>query len=388
VIEGTLARATAAFRGRFGRSPTHAAQAPGRVNLIGEHTDYNGGFVLPMAIDRACVGLAAAHEGSGRGTVLAVDIGQTWEVDDSVDLTTLPRGDWRRYVGGVMRSFARANGLARLPRIDVALASDVPLGAGLSSSAALEVCLATLLEGVTGARLDPPDKARLCRRAEHEFAEVPCGIMDQFIAVAGRAGHALLIDCRDETAELVSLPAESEAVVLVIDSRVRHELAAGAYAARRASCESAAGLLGVGLLREAGRVGPAQLAALPDEEARCATHVVGEIARTLDAAAALRRNDPAAVGALMSASHASLRDDFRISCPELDLLVEAVGDVPGVFGARMTGGGFGGCVVALVAPGAAAKAGAAARSAYARAYSREPGVFIARSAAGAGPIAV
>jgi galactokinase len=238
--------------------------------------------------------------------------------------------------------------------LDVLVDSQVPLGGGLSSSAALEVATATLVEAVTGRSLGPIDKARLCQRAEHEYAGMPCGIMDQFSSALGAAGNLLLVDCRTETAELVPLD-DTTVAVLVINSNVRHELTGSEYPERRSQCERAAQALGVKALRD---VSSTELERRKDDLEpilyRRARHVVGENERTLAAAEALRGRDWPAVGKLMYASHASLRDDYEVSCPELDVLVECareVGPKGGVIGSRMTGGGFGGCTVTLVMTG-------------------------------------
>jgi galactokinase len=365
-----LERAVGAFRKRLGRAPEWAAVAPGRVNLIGEHTDYNGGFVLPIAIDRVCAAVGGRGWEMGRTRVLAVDLGEEASLDASAEpvagdgsLGTVRAGSWISYVAGVIAQYQRlggadgdgAGGLAAGEELDIAVSSSVPLGSGLSSSAALEVAVATLLEQAWMIEVRARTKALLCQRAEQEFAGVPCGIMDQFVSVMGRRGCALLIDCRSEETRAVPMPPESEAVVVVMDTGVRHALggAGGEYAKRRAACERAAGKLGVRLLRDAdeGMVERGR-AVLSDEEWRCARHVVGENRRTVEAAGALERGDLAAVGRLMNESHESLRGDYRVSCAELDTVVEAARGAEGVFGARMTGGGFGGCAVAVVRPGA------------------------------------
>jgi galactokinase len=242
--------------------------------------------------------------------------------------------------------FAERRGL---PAFDLALATSVPIGAGLSSSASLEVAVATLIENMTGAAIGPIDKARLCQRAEHEWAGVPCGIMDQLVSVLGREGHALLIDCR--TLDVTHVPMPADAAVVVADTGVRHELAAGEYAKRRAACSSAAAKLGIASLREA-TSGMADDPCLEDEERRCVRHVTTENERVLRAVEAMRAGDLPVLGRLMNDSHESLRRDYRVSCAELDALVGAARSVEGVLGARMTGGGFGGCAVVLTTIGA------------------------------------
>jgi galactokinase len=259
---------------------------------------------------------------------------------------------WGNYPRGVVAGF-QARGI-KPGGLDVLLHSTVPLGSGLSSSAALEVCTATLLEAVTGTTLDPVEKALLCQKAEHDFAGVPCGIMDQFISALGREGHLLLLDCRTRKTEIVPLQDPSVAL-LIINTNVKHELSGGEYAERRAQCEEAAMNLGVESLRDV------TVEQLENEKSkmrelvyRRARHVIGEISRTVRAAGSVRQSDWPAVGRLMHASHVALRDDYEVSCPELDAVVEiaeGIGEKGGVYGCRMTGGGFGGCCVALVKAG-------------------------------------
>jgi galactokinase len=264
--------------------------------------------------------------------------------------------------------------------------SQVPLGGGLSSSAALEVAAATLLEAVAGRALDPVEKARLCQRAEHEYAGMPCGIMDQFSSALGAAGKLLLIDCRTETAELIPLD-DPNVAVLVINTNVKHELTGSEYRERRAQCEEAARLLGVAALRD---VTTAELESnqrkLKPILFRRARHVVGENERTLRAAAALQAGDWPLVGELMYASHESLRDDYEVSCPELDSLVEitrGIGHEGGVIGSRMTGGGFGGCTVSLVRAGRERELAERIGDDYRRRTGIEATAFVTRPARGA-----
>jgi galactokinase len=352
----SLAReAEAEFARRFGRPARVVAAAPGRVNLIGEHTDYNDGFVLPMAIDRHVVLAAdrAAAGAPGPARLYSTAVGEAAAVPaGGPPEQSLP--GWARYVQGVLAGCAAA-GLAPGP-FDAVIHSDVPLGGGLSSSAALEVAVATLAEALAGRALGPADKGLLCQKAEHDFAGVPCGIMDQFSSVLGRRGALLLLDCRSRAVEWADL-ADPDVLALVVNSNVRHALVRGEYAARRRQCQEAAAALGVASLRD---VGPADLdrrrGRLGEVLYRRARHVVTENARTLAAAGALRAGDWACLGGHMYASHASLRDDYEVSCPELDLLVElaaGLGEAGGVIGSRMTGGGFGGCTVTLVRRGAA-----------------------------------
>ena len=337
------------FALRFGRAPHWLAVAPGRVNLIGEHTDYSGGYVLPLAIDRHVV-IAAAPAATDSGRVRAYSAALDASVDIRLDGSEVPgEPAWANYLRGVVSAFGE-RGLVP-PGIDAAIVSDVPLGGGLSSSAALEVAMATLLEAVTGTVLDPREKARICRQAEHEFAGVPCGLMDQLASVMGDEAGALLIDCRFEVVRVVPF-ADPDVSVLVCNTNVKHALADGAYARRRTECTEAARQLGVPSLRDAT---PAMVEAargiFDPAVRRRARHVTTENLRTLSAAAHLEAREFAEVGALMYESHRSLRDDFEVSSVELDTLVDVareIGVEGGVLGARMTGGGFGGCTVTLV----------------------------------------
>jgi len=337
------------FEKLYGRPPRWIAAAPGRVNIIGEHTDYNDGFVLPMAIEYYSV-MAADRPVDGREVIT---LRSTLEAEvATIDLTLPVRPaapKWGNYPRGVVAGFQERG--IQPGGLDVLLHSTVPLGSGLSSSAALEVCTATLLEAVTGTTLDPVDKALLCQKAEHDFAGVPCGIMDQFISALGREGHLLLLDCRTRTTELVPMNDPSVAL-LIINTNVKHELSGGEYADRRTQCEEAARNLGVESLRDVTAV---QLEAgkskMSETVYRRARYVIGEIGRTVHAAGSVRQSDWPVVGQLMYASHAALRDDYEVSCEELDVVVkiaEAIGEQGGVYGCRMTGGGFGGCCVALV----------------------------------------
>ena len=343
-LDSLVQDAEAEFTRRFGRPPRFVAAAPGRVNLIGEHTDYNDGFVLPMAIDRYVV--VAADPGPTRcpwaGRLFSMALGR--EATIPVEPPFAPGPDvWARYVQGVV-AFCPPG------PFEAVVASDLPVGGGLSSSAALEVAAATLFEAMTGTQFHPLTKALLCQKAEHDFAGVPCGIMDQCTSVMGKEGALLLLDCRYRTVRLTPL-ADPDVVALIVNSNVRHDLGDGGYAARRRQCEEAARALGVAALRD---VNPDRLEAergrLDDVHYRRARHVVTEIARTVEAAEAIGRGDWPAVGRLMHASHASLRDDYQVSCEELDLLVELAAECSGdgAIGSRMTGGGFGGCTISLV----------------------------------------
>jgi galactokinase len=331
----------------------NVARAPGRVNLIGEHTDYNDGFVLPVAIDRYTI-VTAGDRHDRQMTVEATDLGES----DSFDLDAIERtGTWADYVRGVVGLLSLSHGA------DLRIESDVPRGAGLSSSAALEVAVGRALsDDLPGTEL-----ALLAQRAENEFVGVKCGIMDQFTAANAREGHALLLDCRDLSHRHIAIP--DHVAIVVCDSRMERRLAASGYNDRRAACEEAARQLGVGALRDANLE---QVASLPAPLRKRARHVVSENERTLAAAAGLEVGDLEAVGRLMDESHVSMRDDYEIVPPELDQLAAAARAVDGCYGARLTGAGFGGSVVALVDAAAAGDVHAAAEVLRADVYTCTP----------------
>ncbi|HTV63114.1 MAG TPA: galactokinase [Verrucomicrobiae bacterium] len=373
----------AGFQKDYGRAPRWVVAAPGRVNIIGEHTDYNDGFVLPMAIEHYAVMAADLSRSPG---LISVHDGAADETAQIEIAKGVVRGNpkWSNYIRGVIAGF-QGRGI-KVPALDVFLRSTVPLGGGLSSSAALEVSTATLLEAATGEGMDPVEKALLCQKAEHEFAGVPCGIMDQFVSVMGRPNQLLLLDCRSRKTRLV--PMDDPAVaILIINSNVRHELGTGEYAKRRAQCEAAAKILGVKSLRDATADGLENAKkGMDDTIFRRARHVIGEIERTLHAAEGFRASNWVTVGQLMYASHASLRDDYEVSCPELDAIVEigdAIGVKGGVFGCRMTGGGFGGCAVALVKTDAVREIIKTIAEEYKKKTGVEASLFTSRPAAGA-----
>ena len=378
-----MAERTAALFARcFGRAPRWIVAAPGRVNLIGEHTDYNDGFVLPMAIDRYI--LIAGDTNTGRDVTLhSVTPGETASFSIRPKVEPGEPG-WSNYVRGVIAGFQERG--KKLAGFDAVIEANLPYGGGLASSAALEVAAATLLEVMTSQKLDPIEKALLCQRAEHDFAGVPCGIMDQFTSILGRENHALLLDCRSRTTTLVAM-ANPEVTVLIINTNIRHKLAEGEYAKRRAQCEEAAKVLKVAALRDATLEAlEAARGQLDPVVFRRARHVISENERTLQAARALQASDWAEAGRLMYASHASLRDDYAVSCPELDSVVEiaqGMGDGGGVVGCRMTGGGFGGCAVSLVKTDAVQRITRSLDAAYEKKTGRQATIFSSRPAAGA-----
>ena len=337
-----LSRATHEFVRRFGTAPTQVARAPGRVNLIGDHTDYSEGFVLPMAIDRE-VAAAFRPRDDSRVIVYSADVDSVAEFDIG-ELVARAQG-WPEYLRGVAWALAEAG--HRLRGWEGVVAGDVPIGAGLSSSAALELAALRAFAAVAPIAWDPVAMARLAQRAENEWVGLSCGIMDQLISATGVAGHAMLIDCRSLDTRAVPIP--PAACVVVLDTSVRRQLVDSAYNERRRQCEEAAALLGARTLRDVDEArlmrGATMLSPLTFRRAR---HVVSENARTLAASNALMRGALGEMGALMDASHLSLRDDFEVSCEALDVMVDLAQRHPACFGARMTGAGFGGCAVALV----------------------------------------
>ncbi len=344
-----VAKLYSAFEEYFGQPPTRIARAPGRVNLIGEHTDYNDGFVLPMALDRATY--VAARPRPDR--VVRV-FSTKFREEDQFDLDQVVRDErrqWVNYIRGVVKGL-QARDLP-LQGADLMIDSDLPSGSGLSSSAALEVAVGYTFQLLNNINLLGEELALVAQGAEHTFVGVKCGIMDQLVAALGEAGHALLIDCRDLSYRPIPIPAQ--ACVVVCDSGVRHRLAGSEYNQRRAGCEEAVRLLrpALGKIQALRDVRSTDLAMygnlLPPDLLRLARHVVSENERTLTAAAALAAGDLTKMGQLMVASHISLRDDYRVSIAELDILVELALAAPGCFGSRMTGGGFGGSTVSLVA---------------------------------------
>jgi galactokinase len=372
------------FRERFAAEPI-GFRAPGRVNLMGEHTDYNGGFVLPVAISFFTHALVAPRA----DRVLRIDSTHFNEtVDRPLDASQAPTGHWSDYVWGVARALGD-RGLD-VGGANILVHGEVPLGAGLSSSASLEVAVARALLALAGASLAPADIAAVGQHAENAYVGMRCGIMDQFAATCGRAGHALLLDCRSLEYETVPLEATRGAYrVVVCNSMVHHQHAGGEYNRRREQCERGVASLatlspGIASLRDA----TAELLLAASDRmdpvvARRCRHIVTENARVGALARALRAGDLARAGALMAASHRSMRDDYEISCPELDLLVSLATAQPGVFASRMTGGGFGGCTVNLVAPDAVEPFSATMRGRYAEATGREMQIHVCEAADGA-----
>jgi galactokinase len=346
--QNPVARALAEhFRERFGASP-QIFRAPGRVNLIGEHTDYNDGFVMPAAID-SYTWVAGAPRTKPSLRVYSEHFDETVELP-LAELSGAPREHWSDYIRGVA---AVLSGLGKpVGGADLLISSDVPLGAGLSSSAALEVAVASALAAMSGVEVPALQLVKACQKAEHEYAGTRCGIMDQFIATFAQAGHALMLDCR--SLEYRLLPVANDVRIVICNSMVKHALASGEYNRRRAECEAGVEMLRgylphVRALRDVSMADLEQHASdVSDVVLRRCRHVITENQRVLSAVEALQGGDLRHFGKLMYESHHSLRDDYQVSCDELDFLTELASECDGVYGARMTGGGFGGCTVNLV----------------------------------------
>jgi len=368
-VAGTAQLLIEAFETRY-HSTADLARAPGRVNLIGEHTDYNLGLVLPVAIDLDCY-VASAPNRQGLLRVYSQNLKQSreWPIEEIPGLRAT--GDWTDYVIGIARQLPLGQGR------DLLIQSKVPMGSGLSSSAALEVSTALALsrpDGVAGIEL-----AKLAQRAENEFIGLPSGIMDQFVAVFGQRGAALLIDCRSLESEPVALP--PGVAIVAVNSMVKHALGQSAYRHRVAECVAAAREIHVESLRDAR---PEQLNLIRDPVAlKRARHILSENQRVLDFVAACRRGDLPEMGRLLVASHRSLERDYEVSCAELDFLVNQAIAIEGTFGARMTGGGFGGCTVNLVDPAALENFRKTLKAAYQEKFGIEPVFYEVRASDGA-----
>lgn len=360
---------SAAFLAQFGEEPEVIAQAPGRVNLIGEHIDYSNGFVLPFAID-AVTTVAIRRRADDVVTVVSAQ-----QPNDVVSISQAEiaqkKGDgWAKYVLGVMWSLEIKSG------VDIYVDGRVPLGAGLSSSAALECSTAIALNHLFALGKNSQELALLTQRAENEYVGVPCGIMDQSVSLMAIRGHALLLDCRDLSTEQIPVDFAGAGLrLLIIDTRAHHALVDGGYAERRASCESAAKKLGVVSMRElTSSELEAKRTLLSDIEYRRARHAVSEIARVLEAVKLLQKKDFLGFGRLLNQSHLSLRDDYNVSCTELDLAVETANS-HGAIGARMVGGGFGGSAIALIRDQDAGRISQAIEQAFAKKELTAPRFF-------------
>ena len=359
------------FTRLFRQPPAVTASAPGRVNLIGEHTDYNGGFVLPTAIPQRTFA-ALSESGDDHVRAWSTSLRERSALRAYRVGHEARTGRWIDYVQGCTQAL-RLDGHT-LRGFNLVLASDVPLGSGLSSSAALEVAVMRGLRALFGLTLDDVRLAQLGQRAENDFVGAPVGVMDQMAASLADEHTALFLDTRTLQYETVALP--TSAALVVINSGVAHSHATGDYRTRRAECERAAALLGVAELRDVGVGDLGRVSALPDPLDRRARHVITENQRVLDAVAAMKAGDAEALGRLFDESHASQRDDYDVSVPDVDRLVETTRAEAGVYGARLTGGGFGGSIVALVRAGEAAGIAARAAATYARMSGRHPTVLV------------
>lgn len=381
-----IQKVKSAFQTVLGYTPTHLIQAPGRVNLIGEHTDYNDGFVLPCAINYQTV-VAAAKRGDNLVRVVSVDYGNALdEFDITQEILFQPDKMWANYIRGVVKCLL-ARGY-QFGGADISVSGDVPQGAGLSSSAALEVVIGQTFKELYDLAISQAEIALNGQQAENEFVGCNCGIMDQMISAQGKDNHAMLLDCRSLETEAVPMP--EEMAVVIINSNKKRGLVDSEYNTRRLQCEEAARSFGVKALRDVTMEQfKAKVAQLDETVAKRARHVISENERTVEAAQALRAQDIKRLGELMAQSHASMRDDFEITVTEIDTLVEIVKAVIGEQGGvRMTGGGFGGCVVALVPPALVEPVKAAVEEKYPQATGLNSSIYVCQAKAGAGLMAV
>lgn len=375
------------FQTRYKTAP-RLFRAPGRVNLIGEHTDYNDGFVFPAAID-FYTQVAAAPRSDRKIVVRSENYNEEAEFDLQ-NSNPKPRKHWSDYVFGVALMLVRAG--HAVSGGDLLIESNVPLGAGLSSSAAIEVAVASALLGISGLAVDRREIALLCQRAENEFVGARCGIMDQFISAHAKADTALLLDCR--SLEYQIFPIDSGITLVACNTMVKHDLATGAYNDRRAECEEAVKRLQkflpqVRALRDINHEELDRYSKdLPPVILKRCRHVVTENERVTNAAICLRNHDPLGFGKLMAESHRSLRDDFEVSCEELDLMVEIAGRAQGVLGSRMTGGGFGGCTINLVRAENVTQFCELISTEYKKQTGRGPEIYVSRPAGGAEEISI
>lgn len=372
------------FKDRYHSEP-RLFSAPGRVNLIGEHTDYNDGFVMPFAIDRRTwVGIATRADNLLNVHTLTLDKGAHIRLDEKMP-TRSP--EWTTYVTG-MATILREQGL-NFGGADVLIDSDIPFGAGLSSSASLEMALGLAFSDAAGEAIDVKELAFVGQKVEHDFVGVRSGILDQFASGLSLKANALLIDCRSLETEYIPLEHETTSIFVVCDTQVKHHLASSAYNERLSECEQAVDVLSQ---HEPGLVSLRDLTMemlhkfkhiLPDNIARRCRHILSENARTVAAAQAFRRKRLTEAGRLMNLSHISLRDDYEVSCPELDLLAETAWTIPGVYGARMTGGGFGGCTINLLERSVLQEFRERTMERYATVFGRDPAIFTVKPSDGA-----
>jgi galactokinase len=383
-------RVIQAFHQRFEADPEYIARAPGRVNLLGEHVDYNEGFVLPAAIDRDTL-VAFRNSGSPRSTLLALDLDEEASFDphsvlDKQDVNGAMLSGWSRYPAGVLWAI-NAAGLDT-PGMQAVFASDVPRGAGLSSSASVEMAFGVAWEKLSGWTLPPLQLAKLGHQAEVQYVGLNCGIMDQFASACGVKDRLLYLDCRSLEWQTLCLPVET--IIVIADTSVRRSLTSSAYNERHAACQEALRIFqdllpGIRSLRDVSVAEFQHFAGrLPDIVARRAQHIVEEIARTKMAVELLENNDAVRFGELMNLCHTSLRDLYEVSCPELDTMAALAQSLPGCYGARLTGAGFGGCTVNLVAAQAARDFAPLLASGYTKITGLQPDIYICHAADGAG----
>ncbi len=373
-----------AFQRHFGGKAEVVVRSPGRVELIGNHTDYNDGFVLPMAIDRQCV--MTARRRADRKVRIYSELFKE-EVEFPLESELKPgKPAWANYGKGVAALLLKAG--KKLVGMDIYVTCDIPSGGGLSSSAALEVGYGKTLLAGSGEELDPVELALLCQLAEHTYAGAPCGIMDQFICALGRKAHALLLDCRTRKYELVPVPFQ-HASILIADTKVKHDLGSSGYPLRRKQCFEVVDIIKKELpkvthLRDIDMKTLERFKDKIDElHFARARHILSENDRVIQMVEGFKKNDLKLAGRMMSKSHNSSRDDYDVSCEELNYMVQEVGGYEGVYGSRMSGGGFGGCIVALVENEYAGQIEKKLSAAYLKKYGKEPGIFFTGAAGGA-----
>ncbi len=387
-IQAEAHKLAATHKRIYGGGPSGVFSAPGRVNLIGEHTDYAGGFVMPAAIDFATVA-AIGPRTDGIVSIYSSNFDET--VEHSLDaIPAKGSGHWSAYPLGILQVLGE-RGIA-VPAFSLSIYGDVPLGAGLSSSASIEIATMAALLAAAGTTLPKPEMAKLAQKAENGYVGANTGIMDQFIACEGKRDHALLLDCRSLETKLAPIPPSLN--LIICNTMVKHSHAGGEYNTRRAEVEQATAVLRahrpeIALLRDATLDDLKQWGSeMPPNALKRARHIISDSLRAQEAAAALDRGDLQELGRLMAAAHASYRDDFEASCPEADLMVDLANRQPGVIGARLTGGGFGGCTVNLVEQQHAEAFVSAVADAYRQATGKKPDVFVCRASDGVGTVAI